>query len=177
MPRVIEEGFRDFHSKLTATATETAITKKHRSSISACLEKNYSMYSFFRSGSFGNGTNISGYSDVDYFAVIPAEKLNDSSNYTLLKIKKTLSNRFPNTGVCVRTPTIKVPFGKYRSEDYYYQKDNLLMQPFYGYPVYSVTRNQCHPESRFIGTKDLKLQDLFNNNKFVVIDSSFTKKR
>ena len=33
------------------------------------------MTNFFRSGSFGYGTSVSAYSDVDYFAVIPSVNL------------------------------------------------------------------------------------------------------
>ncbi len=117
MPRTIEEGFNDFHKKLTATATETETTKKHRSSIEACLKNNFGTTSFFRSGSFGNGTNVSGYSDVDYFAVIPTENLKQRSNYTLQVIKNALDTRFPSTGVNVRCPAVRVPFGQYTSED------------------------------------------------------------
>ena len=111
MPRTIEEGFNDFHAKLTATASEAEATKKHRTSIEACLKNNFGMTSFFRSGSFGNGTNVSGYSDVDYFAVFPTESLKQRSNYTLQVIKDALDTRFPSTGVCVRCPAVRVPFG------------------------------------------------------------------
>jgi hypothetical protein len=117
MPRTIDEGFRDFHTKLTATASETEATKRHRASVEACLKNNFGMTSFFRSGSFGNGTNVSGYSDVDYFAVIPSKSLKQSSNYSLQVIKNVLDTRFPFTGVCVRCPSVRIPFGEYASQD------------------------------------------------------------
>lgn len=117
MPRTIEEGFRDFNLKLSTSATETEIAKKHRASIEQCLKSNFNMKYFFRSGSFGNGTNISGYSDVDYFAVIPTNQLKEKSNYTLQLVRKALDTRFPNTGVNVNCPAVCIPFGTYRSED------------------------------------------------------------
>jgi len=117
MPRTIDEGFKDFHIKLTATARETEATSKHRASIGACLKNNFGMTAFFRSGSFGNGTNVSGYSDVDYFAVLPTKSLKESSNYSLQVIKNALDTRFPSTGVCVRCPAVRVPFGQYASQD------------------------------------------------------------
>lgn len=74
------------------------------------------MTHFFRTGSFGNGTNVSGYSDVDYFAVIPRANLNANSAQTLSDLAETLRQRFPNTGVRVNTPAVKVPFGINGSE-------------------------------------------------------------
>lgn len=74
MPRSVEEGFTDFLVKLRATATETEAAKKHRRSIEACLQNNFGLLRFTRIGSFGNGTSISGYSDVDYLACIPTNQ-------------------------------------------------------------------------------------------------------
>ena len=116
MPRTMDEGFRDFLSRLTPTSTESALAKSHRSSIEACLKNNFGMTRFFRTGSFGNGTSISGYSDVDYFAEIPSRNLNQNSSSTLTVIRNALANRFPNTGVRVTTPTVLVPFGRLKSE-------------------------------------------------------------
>ena len=111
MAKTIEEGFRIFHSRLTPTDTETQAAKNHRASIKDCLEGNYGMTNFFRTGSFGNGTSIKGYSDVDYFAVIPTETHKQDSSVNLSNIRITLSNRFPNTGVRVSSPAIVLPFG------------------------------------------------------------------
>ena len=69
------------------------------------------MTSFFRTGSFGNGTSISGYSDVDYFAEIPTDNLKENSTITLSQVRKALAKRFPNTGVRVGCPSVVVPFG------------------------------------------------------------------
>ncbi|PIX81674.1 MAG: hypothetical protein COZ34_02045 [Candidatus Pacebacteria bacterium CG_4_10_14_3_um_filter_34_15] len=62
MPRTIEEGFRDFHDNLKIVKTESESVKNHRASIKACMESNFSMNRFFRTGSIGigNGTNING---------------------------------------------------------------------------------------------------------------------
>jgi len=117
MPRSIEQGFSDFLSKLKATATETQAAKNHRASTEACLRSNFGLNRFIRIGSFGNGTNISGYSDVDYLACIPTKQLTVTSTASLVKIKNALAQRFPNTGVAVSCPAVKVPFGKYKSED------------------------------------------------------------
>ncbi len=111
MPRTIDEGFRDFLVRLTPTATASSAAKNHRASIEACLKANFAMSRFFRTGSFGNGTSISGYSDVDYFAEIPPEKLREKSNNMLAAVRDVLDARFPNSGVRVSCPTVTIPFG------------------------------------------------------------------
>lgn len=116
MPRTIEEGFDDFLVKLKAKAPETEAARRHRASIEACLINNFGLKRFVRIGSFGNGTSVSGYSDIDYLASIPATQLTRSSAYSLAKIRDALDTRFPRTGVRVNSPAIAVPFGTYRSE-------------------------------------------------------------
>lgn len=117
MPRSIEEGFADFLVKLKATAPESEAARRHRVSVEACLKANFGLQRFVRIGSFGNGTSVSGYSDVDYLASIPTSKLTASSGYSLIKLRDALDARFPATGVRINSPAIAVPFGKYRSED------------------------------------------------------------
>ena len=68
MPQTIHEGFRDFLTTLTPRSTESQAAKNHRASIEACLRNNFGLKRFVRIGSFGNGTSISGFSDVDYLA-------------------------------------------------------------------------------------------------------------
>ena len=114
MPRTIDEGFRDFLAALTPSSTETEAAKTHRASIEQCLKNNFSLLRFWRIGSFGNGTSISGYSDTDYMASL--SDLSADSNYSLQKIKNALAVRFPNTGVTVRCPAVKVPFGSLAKE-------------------------------------------------------------
>ena len=116
MPRSIEQGFSDFLTNIKATAAETSATVSHRASIKACLENKFGLKRFTRIGSFGNGTNISAYSDVDYLACLPTTSLKQSSNYSLRVVKEALETRFPNTGVMVRCPTVVCPFGVYRSQ-------------------------------------------------------------
>lgn len=116
MPRTIEQGFADFHHKIKASAAEVSATVSHRSSIKACLESKFGLKRFTRIGSFGNGTNVSGYSDVDYLACVPTESLKQSSAYTLSLVRDALDARFPNTGINVNTPAVACPFGKYKSQ-------------------------------------------------------------
>lgn len=116
MPRSIEQGFNDFLTNIKATAAETSATVSHRASIKACLESNFGLKRFTRIGSFGNGTNISAYSDVDYLACLPTTSLKQSSDSSLRLVKDALATRFPNTGVMVRCPTVVCPFGEYKSQ-------------------------------------------------------------
>ena len=107
----VEAAFWRFLENLRASRTETSAAAGHRASIKARLENDFEMTSFFRTGSFGNGTNISGHSDVDYFAVIPARNLNQDSSITLGDIAVALRDRFPLTNVRVSSPGISLPFG------------------------------------------------------------------
>lgn len=116
MAKTVEEGFRIFHSRLTPTRGESEAAKSHRASIEVCLKKNFEITRFFRTGSFGNGTSIRGYSDVDYFASIPTKNLKQNSGVTLRAVRDALDAHFPNTGVRVSTPAVLVPFGTDASE-------------------------------------------------------------
>lgn len=109
--RTVDQGFRDFLQTLTPTTGESQAAQNHRVSIKACLDSNFNMTRFFRTGSFGNGTSISGYSDVDYFAEIPTSKLKNNSTSTLREVRNVLDRRFPNTGVRVSCPAVLIPFG------------------------------------------------------------------
>lgn len=111
MPRTIDEGFRDFHAKLTPSDYESTAAKNHRVSIEACLKANFGLNRFFRTGSFGNGTSISRYSDVDYFASIPPGRLSEISSYALIQVKDALNRRFYSTDVYVDCPAVVCPFG------------------------------------------------------------------
>ncbi len=116
MPRTIDEGFRDFLTKLTPSATESQAARNHRASIEACLTNNFGLTRFVRIGSFGNGTSISGNSDVDYLACLPTDQLTQNSTSSLTKVRNALDTRFPNTGVCVSCPAVVVPFGTLKAE-------------------------------------------------------------
>lgn len=112
MPTTIEDAFDQLISQLRASKAEVATAASHRSSIKAKLEDSFEVTAFFRSGSFGNGTNVSGYSDVDYFAVIPTSKLKGDSAATLAEVAAALRARFPLTlNIRVNGPAVQVPFG------------------------------------------------------------------
>ena len=112
MALTIEYAFDEFLGRLRATPGEIAAAKSHRASVSGKLVEAFGMTSFFRTGSFGNATNISGYSDVDYFAVIPRSRLKADSSLTLAEVAQALRDRFPQTSnIRVNSPGVRVPFG------------------------------------------------------------------
>lgn len=117
MPRSVKQGFNEFHNKIKTSAVETAKAKSHRASIESCLKNNFGLNRFTRIGSFGNGTNISGYSDVDYLASLPTSALTSTSTASLSKVRNALNTRFYSTNVTVSAPAVVCPFGSYKSED------------------------------------------------------------
>jgi hypothetical protein len=118
MAKTVDDAFNELIGRLAPTGSETAAAASHRASIEECLRTNFGMTSFFRSGSFGHGTSVSGYSDVDYFAVIPSARLQQNSDASLAQIQGVLQRRFPNTRVHVNSPAVAVPFGNSPSEQH-----------------------------------------------------------
>ena len=116
MPRTVDEGFREFLKKLTPSSGETTAATNHRRSIEQCIRANLGLNRFWRTGSFGNGTSISGHSDVDYMASIPSENLQANSSSSLAELRGGLDVRFPHTGVHTACPAVVVPFGANKKE-------------------------------------------------------------
>lgn len=135
MPRTIDEGFRDFLQTLTPSNYETNAAKGHRESIKRCIDLNFSLGRFWRTGSFGNGTSISGYSDVDYMAKI--SYLPSDSSMFLSKLREVLEERFPRTGVRTNCPAVIVPFGSNANETTEITPADYI-QTTNGYHVYDI---------------------------------------
>ena len=138
MPRSIDEGFRDFLARLTPSSSESAAASSHRASIETRLKNDFGLRRLFRTGSFGNGTSISGYSDVDYFASLPRDQLKQRSNYTLTIVRDALDARFPYTGVRVNCPAVKVPFGTTISETTEIVPADFIGKTDAGYYIYDI---------------------------------------
>jgi Second Messenger Oligonucleotide or Dinucleotide Synthetase domain len=108
----LNAGFAEFLDYIRATRAESVVAANHRASIQTKLQASFGMTSFFRTGYFGNGTNISGYSDIDYFAVFPRNRLKQDSRLSLQEVAAALRERFSTTsGIRVNTPGVQVPFG------------------------------------------------------------------
>ena len=138
MAKTVEEGFQEFHGRLTPTGGETQAATNHRDSIERCLKSNFEINRFFRTGSFGNGTSIRDYSDVDYFASIPARNLKQNSGTTLWEVRNVLDARFPNTGVHVDTPAVAVPFGTDVSESTEVVPAKFIERDKHGNHIYEI---------------------------------------
>ncbi len=138
MAKTISEAFDKFHGWLTPAEGETQAAKNHRASLEKCLKDNFGLLRFFLSGSFGNGTSIKGYSDVDRFASIPETNLWKSSSYSLRIIRDQLNTTYHSTNVRVDDPAVVCPFGTDAKEStdivpcYYYEKVN-------GHSVYKIS--------------------------------------
>ncbi len=150
------------------------------------------MTNFFRSGSFGYGTSITGYSDVDYMAVLPRSKLSNNSNATLQKVRDALAYRFPRTAVSIRSPAVVVPFGNKISErheitpaDYMHQTNGSNVYEIPNrYGEWMTTSPHAHGEwinsinSRNPGTKTLiRFIKLWNYQREAGIRSFYLEMR
>ncbi len=112
MAGTIQAAFSQFIADLRTTKQESSIAASHRTSIKSKLETEFGLTTLFRTGSFGNGTNVSGCSDVDYFAVIPTANLKQDSQTTLADVAVALRARFPTTAnIRVNSPGVQIPFG------------------------------------------------------------------
>ena len=117
MAKTIEEGFEALITRLVPLSSEHDTASSHKSSVKACFENNFGCYEFFETGSFGNGTGVRHYSDTDYFALCPKDKLSANSATALREAKEELQATFWNTdGIEVRTPAVRIPFGTRASE-------------------------------------------------------------
>jgi hypothetical protein len=133
----VYEAFDTLLSWVLPSETETTKAASHRASIKSCLESSFGMTGFFRAGSFGHGTSVRGYSDVDYFAVIPVANLKQDSSLTLRQLKEALAARFPLTNVYVDSPAVAVQFGTEKWERHEITPAHFLRTTD-GYNVYDI---------------------------------------
>jgi hypothetical protein len=109
--RTIDQGFKTFHSLITPSSHQSGKATSHKSSITSRLEAYYDLNQLFYSGSANNGTDVSGHSDVDFFASIPTKNLKQNSSTSLRDIKECLQDRFTTTRVYVDSPAVVLDFG------------------------------------------------------------------
>ena len=118
MARTVAEGFDVLVSRIPPNEAVTEKARRHRQSIEACLRANFAVQKFMNVGSFGHGTNIPRFSDIDLFVVMPEEELSSDSARALREVKTVLAKRFWATDVRVSSPSVLVPFGSSSSERY-----------------------------------------------------------
>lgn len=117
MSRTLEQGFHTLIGWLSPLTSEHDKAEKHKGSVESCFENNFKCYDFFETGSFGNGTGVRHYSDIDYFGVCPAKELWQNSGLTLRRVREALETTFWRTkGIEVKTPAVRIPLGTYASE-------------------------------------------------------------
>jgi hypothetical protein len=117
MAKTLDQGFDTFISWLQPLNSEHDKARSHKNSVDSCMTNNFKCSSLFETGSFGNGTGVRHHSDTDYFAVCPANEFWTDSAYTLRKVKEALQSTFWSTsGIEVKSPAVKIPFGTYASE-------------------------------------------------------------
>jgi len=117
MAKTLAQGFDTLIGWLKPLDSEHQKAAFHRASVQRCMENNFGCTHFFETGSFGNGTGVRHYSDTDYFARCPDANFYSDSGYTLRKVKEALQSSFVFTsGIEVKTPAVRIPFGNYASE-------------------------------------------------------------
>ncbi|MFA5599804.1 MAG: nucleotidyltransferase [Phenylobacterium sp.] len=112
MPLTVAQGFDGLLRKIPASDAMNERSRKHRESIKACLYRHYRVTNFLPAGSFGHGTNVPLFSDIDYFMVLDEDDWPRNSALALREVGNVLANRFPFTPVRVSSPVVLVPFGR-----------------------------------------------------------------
>lgn len=115
MALTTQAAFNQFRTNWVAVdAKEISQASSNRESLEQCLKSNFGTTTqFFRSGSHQKGTAVGGYSDMDFFAVLPEAATKGKSSSDVLSAARTaLNNRYPQTEVRVDSPAVKVKFAK-----------------------------------------------------------------
>ena len=125
----INQHFIDLLSKLTPSSAENASYASHRASIEAKLESSFDVTYTLETGSFRSGTGVRYHTDLDILVSIPSSHQRDSSYNMLLAIKYALQERFGESGIYIRTPSVVCNFSDGRTIEvtpgyYQYQTDD-----------------------------------------------------
>lgn len=115
-PRTVADGFAEFSDKLISKYTESDAAAANLGVIERCLETNFDMAYLAPYGSTGHGTNISHYSAVDCFAVIPKSRLLEKSGKSLDVMKEVFEKSFSGVYITEGRPVLVIPFGEAPSE-------------------------------------------------------------
>ena len=110
------EAFEVLLSRIPPSEAVSEAARRHRQSIEDCLRANFNVQKFMPVGSFGHGTNIPRFSDIDFFLVTPEDELSTNSPTALREVKNVLARRFWATDVRVNSPAVLVPFGSSSTE-------------------------------------------------------------
>lgn len=132
----INQHFVNLLSTLTPTTAEKTGFASHRISIEAKLESSFNVTFTMETGSFRSGTGVRYHTDLDILASIPSTYQKDNSYNMLLAIKKALQERYGESGIYIRTPSVVCAFSGNKTIEitpgyYQYQTDD-------GYYVYKI---------------------------------------
>lgn len=106
----INQHFVDLLSKLTPSSAENASYASHRASVEAKLKSYFNVTYTMETGSFRSGTGVRYHTDLDILASIPAASHRDNSYNMLLAVKTALQQRFGESGIYIRTPSVVCNF-------------------------------------------------------------------
>ncbi len=109
----LQNVFEDFNSSLIPTELEKEKAATNKSYVLQRLASDFGTTELLSSGSYGHGTNVRGYSDIDYFAVTPGANLKKNSYTSLGDFKASLQKTFAQTTIGIRDPAVSVQFSTY----------------------------------------------------------------
>lgn len=107
----VSDAFSDYLTAKTPKDWERQEVTRYRERLHDSLNAKFGLIAFFQSGSFGNGTGISGHSDVDYIARLPYDTKPGSSTTALNRVRDHLrDDLWEAASVSMSRPTVSVDF-------------------------------------------------------------------
>jgi hypothetical protein len=104
----VAQGFETFLERLVPLESQRDASAKHRASVETSLNNALDVWQFREIGSFGHGTGLRGYYDVDL--LVSLKNKPETSATALQKVKTALAASFPSTTVRVSRPAVVVEF-------------------------------------------------------------------
>ena len=138
MPRTLDQAFTEFHQRLQPGAGETRLARRHRVSLRRALVRAFDLKQLSACGSWENNTSLAGWSDADYLAWLPAERVAPDSRLLLREVGASLRGSFPRTSIATNTPAVRVAFGQRACETAEIVPGKRCGQTGAGFPIYSI---------------------------------------
>jgi Second Messenger Oligonucleotide or Dinucleotide Synthetase domain len=106
--RTVTQGFEEFLNRLVPLESQRKGAALHRASVESSLNNALEVQLFRETGSFGHGTGVRGYCDVD--VLVSLKHKPGSSDTALSWVKTALSRSFPHTTIRISRPAVVVEF-------------------------------------------------------------------
>jgi hypothetical protein len=103
--------FQAFAQRLATPAAASSRAKAHFDAIRDCLAADLALRGLTLSGSFGHGTDVRSFSDIDYLAELPRERLPTDSDHCLSVVADVLRAGLSAVEVRPDPPGVSVHFG------------------------------------------------------------------